>query len=207
MKVSLINMSHRARTVVSLILLVAAVATVPAQAQKIGYTNQQAILNSMPEMQDVRQEMQKEAKQQEREFQRKRQKLQKQLKQYQQQRSLLDSSARARRERKLSRRRQELQQSSQKRRQRLRQRRRKLMQPLLKDLQSAINLVADRENMDMVVRSQALLHVNKTSDQVVDVTSDVANELGISLDQASGRPSPNVNPTQTSPPPGGGGGQ
>lgn len=190
----------------SLLLLVAGVAVAPSQAQKIGYTNQQAILNNMPEMQEVQQKLRKAAKRQQRQFRQEQQELQKKLKQYQQQRSLLDDSARAERERELRKQQQALQRSSQQRQQRLRQRERKLMQPLLKDLQSAVNLVADRQNIDMVVRSQALLFVDQNSDRVVDITRDVAQELDINLEQAPSEPSPSVNPGQTPPPTGGGGG-
>jgi len=200
-------MSHKVSKILPILLLVAGILTAPVQAQKIGYTNQQALLNNMPEMQEVQKKMQKAAKQQQRQMRRKQQKLQKRLKQYRQQRSLLDSTARRQRERKLRQRQRELQQSSRKRQQRLRQRRRKLMQPLLKNLQSAINLVANRRDIDMVVRSQALLFVKQNSDQVVNITSDVASELGITLSQNPGTPSPSVNPSTPSPSGGGSGGR
>lgn len=199
-------MTNRLTYIFSLLLLGAAVAVAPAQtqAQKIGYTNQQAILSNMPEMQDVQQKLKRAAKQQQAEFQKEQQELQRKMKQYQQQRSMLNDSARAQRERALRRQQQELQQSSQQRQQRLRKKEQELMQPLLKDLQSAINLVADRQNIDMVVRSEALLFVNQNSENVVDITRPVAQELDISLNQAPSEPSPTVDPGTT--PPGGGGG-
>lgn len=200
-------MTDRLLKITSFFLLAAAVAVAPAQAQKIGYTNQQAILSNMPEMQDVQQKLQQEFKQQQKRFQQKQQQLQKQIQQYQQQRSMLNDSARAERERELTQQQQELQQWRQKRQQRIRQREQELMQPLLKNLQSAINLVANRRDVDMVVQSQALLYVNQSSDQVVDITQEVAEELEINLEQAPSEPSPTVDPPTTTPPPGGGGGQ
>lgn len=199
-------MSTRIAYAFSLVVLGAALIAAPADAQisKIGYTNQQVILSNMPEMQNVQQQLQKAAKQQQQELQQEQQEWQKQMQQYQQQRSMLNDSARARRERQLRRQEQELRQSSQQRQQELRQREQELMQPLLKDLQSAINLVADRRGIDMVVRSEALLYVDQTSQNVVDITKPVAQELDINLDQAPSGPSPSVDPN--TPPPTGGGG-
>jgi hypothetical protein len=57
----------------------------------------------------------------------------------------------------------------------------------------------------MVVRTQALLYVNQQSNSVVDITQDVAQELGITLTQDPEEPSPTVEPSAT--PPGQGGGQ
>lgn len=199
-------MSNRLAYALSGLLLTAAIVVAPAQAQlqKIGYTNQQAILSSMPEMQNVQQKLQKAAQQQQQEFQQEQQELQQMMQEYQQQRSMLNDSARAQRERELRKQQQALQQSSQERQQQLRQREQKLMQPLLEDLQSAINLVADRQNIDVVVRSEALLYVDQNSENVVDITRAVAQELDINLEQAPSEPSPTVDPSST--PPAGSGG-
>ena len=189
---------------VSLILLIAAVAVAPAQAQKIGFVDQQAILASMPGMQDVQQQIQQEMKEQQRQLQQKRQAFQKKVQQFQQQQSLLDDSARAERKRQLQKRQQELQQSTRKRQKQMQQRRRKLMQPLLKKLQGAIDKVAAQKELEAVMRQEVLLYDDQTSDRVVDISRDVAQELGISLTQSPGEPSPTVNPDQNTPPPGGG---
>ena len=189
---------------VSLILLIAAVAVAPAQAQKIGFVDQQAILASMPGMQDVQQQIQQEMKEQQRQLQQKRQAFQKKVQQFQQQQSLLDDSARAERKRQLQKRQQELQQSTRKRQKQMQQRRRKLMQPLLKKLQGAIDKVAAQQELEAVMRQEVLLYDDQTSDRVVDISRDVAQELGISLTQSPGEPSPTVNPDQNTPPPGGG---
>ena len=197
-------MSKQPLKSVSLILLIAAVAVAPAQAQKIGFVDQQAILASMPGMQDVQQQIQQEMKEQQRQLQQKRQAFQKKVQQFQQQQSLLDDSARAERKRQLQKRQQELQQSTRKRQKQMQQRRRKLMQPLLKKLQGAIDKVAAQQELEAVMRQQVLLYDDQTSDRVVDISRDVAQELGISLTQSPGEPSPTVNPDQNTPPPGGG---
>lgn len=195
-------MSNRVSKFVFLFLLGAAIAAVPAQAQKIGYVDQQAVLVSMPGMQDVQQTMQKEMKEQQQQLQQQRQEFQKQVQEFQQQQSLLDDSARAERERQLQRRQQELQQATQKRQQQMQQQRRKLMQPLLEKLQGAIDKVAAQQELDMVLRRQVLLYEDQTSDRIVDITRDVAGELGISLSETPGEPSPTLD--QNTPPGGGG---
>jgi len=205
-------MSKRVLKSFSLLLLIAAVTAGPAQAQEIGYVDQRAVLGSMPGMQDVQQQMKKEMKQQQRQLQQQRQKFQKQLKQFRQQQSLLDDSARAERKRQLQRRQQEIQRSTQKRRQQMQQQRRKLMQPLLKKLQAAIDKVAAQQELEAVMRKQVLLYDDQTSGGVVNITRDVASELGISLTESLGEPAPTLDQNQQAPgnqdtPPGGGGGQ
>jgi Skp family chaperone for outer membrane proteins len=186
--------------------LLGALVLVPsAQGQRIGYANQEALLANMPEMSEVQRQLQEEARQQQQELQRERKELQRQMQQYQQQQSLLSDSARAQRERELRQQQQQLQKSSRQRQQELRKRERELMQPLLEDLQSAIETVSAEKNLDVVLRSQALLDVDENSDSVVNISPDVARQLGIELQQTPGEPSPTVEPS--APTTQGGGGQ
>jgi hypothetical protein len=46
----------------------------------------------------------------------------------------------------------------------------------------------------VVLRSQALLDVNENSDNVVNISPDVAQQLGIQLQQSPEEPSPTVEP-------------
>jgi outer membrane protein len=197
-------MFDRIRTLTALLALTALMVAPAAHGQRIGYTNQEAILANMPGMQDVQQQLQQEAKQQQQQLQQQRQAFQKKVQQYQQQQSLLSDSAQSQREQELQQLQAELQQSSQQRQQQLRQRERELMQPLLEDLQNAIDSVSAERDLDVVMRTQALLYVDQNSDSVVDITQEVAEGLGISLDQAPGEPSPSVQPTPNTPPAGGG---
>jgi outer membrane protein len=175
-----------------------------AHAQKIGYANQEAIIANMPEMSEIQKQLKREARQQQQELQKERKQLQQRMQQYQQQQSLLSDSAKRARQRQLRQRQQQLQKSSRQRQQQLRKREQELMQPLLEDLQSAIETVSSRKNLDMVVRRQALLDVDENSDTVVNISPDVAQELGIQLQQST-EPSPTVEPS-TSPTQGAGGG-
>lgn len=176
----------------------------PAQGQKIGYANQEALLANMPGMSKVQKQLQREAQEQQQQLQKERKQLQQEMQQYQQQQSLLSDSARAERERELRQQQQQLQKSSQQRQQDLRERERELMQPLLEDLQNAIETVSSQQNLDVVLRSQALLDVNENSSSVVNISPDVAAELGIQLQQQPGQPSPTVEPNAGAPTSGGG---
>jgi outer membrane protein len=187
-------MISRISSLFTALLLTVLVAAPAAHGQRIGYANQEALLANMPEMSEVQTKLQQEARQQQQELQQERKELQRQMQQYQQQQSLLSDSARAQRERELRRQQQQLQQSSQKRQQELRQRERELMQPLLEDLQSAIETVSSEQNLDVVLRSQALLDVNENSENVVNISPDVAQQLGIQLQQSPEEPSPTVEP-------------
>lgn len=165
------------------LLLVAAVffTATPTQAQdaRIGYTNQELLLSNMPEMQQVQQQLEQEAQTMRQEMQAEEQELQEMLAEYQKQQALLSDQRRAEREQAIRQRQQELQQSVQQRQQQLAQREAELMQPLLEELQTAINTVAEDRNLDIVMRTQALLYVNEQS--VVDVTPQVAQALGIDV--------------------------
>jgi outer membrane protein len=194
----------------TVLLLLGVLVGVPAQAQDLGYVDQRAVLVSMPGMQEVQKKIQTEMKQQQRQLQQRRQKFQKEVQQFQQQQSLLDDSARAERKRELQRQQRKLQQSTQKRQKQMQQRRREMMQPLLEKLQAAIDKVAAQQELDAVLRRQVLVYEDQTSDRIVDITRDVASELGISLNQTPGEPSPTLDqnatpPGNQTPPPGGGG--
>lgn len=160
-----------------------------AQAQNapIGYTNQQAILANMPEMQQVRQQLQQEAQSQQQEFQQEQQEFQQKLEAYQKQQSLLSEQRRSEREQELRQLQDSLQQSAQQRDQYLAQREAELMQPLLEDLQNAIEAVAQEQNLTAVLRTQALLYVD--DEQMVDITPEVANRLGIEVEDIEAGPS------------------
>lgn len=159
-------------------LLLAAPAT-HAQDAQIGFTNQELLLSNMPEMQQVQQQLEQEAQTMRQEMQAEEQELQEMLAEYQKQQALLSDQRRAEREQAIRQRQQELQQSVQQRQQQLAQREAELMQPLLEKLQSAINQVAESQDLDIIMRTQALLYVNESS--VVDVTPQVAQALGIDV--------------------------
>lgn len=197
-------MSTSIRVVTVLFALAAFVAAPAAQAQKIGYTNQEAILANMPEMEDVQRQLQQEYQQQQQELQQEQQAFQQQVQRYQRQQSLLSDSVRAQRERELQQRQAELQRTLQQREQQLQQRELELMQPLFEELQTAIQDVAASQNVDVVLRAQSMLWVDPNSSNVVNITADVAQQLGIDLSGTETQPTPSVEDASSPLPSGGG---
>ncbi|PSQ95482.1 MAG: hypothetical protein BRD55_10640 [Bacteroidetes bacterium SW_9_63_38] len=190
-------MTTRLASLAAGVLFVAFTLVPDAHGQRIGYANQEALLANMPEMKEVQRKLQKEARQQQQELKKERKKLRKKMQQYQQQQSLLSDSARSQRQQELRQQQQKLQKSQQQRQQKIRQREQELMQPLLEDLQSAIETVSAEKDLDLVLRSQALLDVREKSDAVVNISPDVAQQLGIELQQSTEEPSPTVEPNAT----------
>ena len=170
-----------------MLLVLPLVASTSAQAQQMGYTNQEAILANMPEMQQVRQQLQQEAQAQQQEFQQEQQEFQQKVETYQKQQSLLSDQRRSEREQELRQLRDSLQQSAEQRDQFLAQREAELMQPLLEELQGAIEAEAEAQSLNVVLRTQALLYVNE--DAVVDITPEVASRLGIEVQNVEAGPS------------------
>lgn len=187
------NMLKRTLGMAALLLAVAPLlAGSTARAQQadqptIGYTSQELLLANMPEMEQVQQTLEQEAQTMRQEMQSEQQELQEMIAQYQQQQALLSDERQAEREQQLQQRQQELQQSVQQRQQQLAEREAELMQPLLEKLQAALNEVAQEQNLDVILRTQALLYVNEQN--VVDVTPDVAQRLGIDVPEAEAGPS------------------
>ncbi|MYH07247.1 MAG: OmpH family outer membrane protein, partial [Rhodothermaceae bacterium] len=110
------------------------------------------------------------------------------LERQQTQRSLLSEEARQRREEELLSLQQELQEKAAELEQELVQREIDLFSPIYALVDEAIRTVATERGLDLVLRTQAgpaqpiLLYANE--DRIVDITLDVARELGIDVDAA-----------------------
>lgn len=155
-----------------------------AQALKIGYTDHEVIIINMPEYQDVQQQLQQAYQGSQQEIQTQYQDYQERVTQYQRQQSLMTEERRAEREQELMQIQQQIQQEAQEKDQQLAEREVELMQPLLERVQNAIDVVAQRNGLDLVLRTQVgqqpvLLYVNE--DTVEDITMDVALELGLDV--------------------------
>jgi outer membrane protein len=195
----MMNILKRTTGLTALLFLAASFLAVQqgtAQDSRIGYTNQELLLGNMPEMQQVQQQIEQEAQTMRQEMQAEEQELQEMFAEYQKQQALLSDERRAEREQQIRQRQQELQQAAQERQQELAQREAELMQPLLEKLQTALNTVAEEENLDVVLRSQALLYVDEQS--VVDVTPQVAQRLGIDV-SGGAEAGPSVDAVSTAP--------
>ncbi len=167
------------RRLAVLLVAGAALAAAPAHAQKMGFVNQEALLTNMPEYAEARQQLSQELRSQQEEFVSQQQAFQEKLERYQRQRPLLSDSSRTERESELRRLQQELEASAQEREQGLARREMQLLQPLLEKLQTAINDVAERQGVDVVLRASSLVYANPTN--VVNLSEAVARDLGIDI--------------------------
>ena len=186
------NMLKRTAGIPALLLAVTVLAgaTMDAQAQglRVGYTDHEIIIVNMPEYQDIQQQMQQEFQGGQAELQEMYQEYQTKLERYQKQQALLSEEVRQQREQELTQLQQSIQQEAQAKEQQMAQREQELMQPLLERVQQAIDTVAERQNLDIVLRAQVgtqplLLYVNPET--IADITLDVARELGLDVDEAA----------------------
>ncbi|SHK07471.1 OmpH family outer membrane protein [Rhodothermus profundi] len=150
-----------------------------AQPLRIGYTDPDVIIINMKEYQDIQQQLQKEAQESQTALQEMFNEYQQKLERYQRQRALLSEQRRQEREQELLQLQQEIQEATARRQQQLAQREAELMQPLLERVQQVIDQVAREQNLDVVLRAQALLYVKEG--RVVDITREVARRLGIQV--------------------------
>ena len=170
-----------------MMLLAGSMATeATAQQLKVGYTDSERILVNMPAYQDAQQQLQQEAQTQQQELQSQMQTFQQEVQQFQQEQSLLSEQKRQERQQQLMQQRQELQQSQQQQQQQLIQMEQELMNPVLTNLQTAIDEVAEQRDLDMVLESRAMLYVNEEASSIVDITPAVAENLGLEPPEGNG---------------------
>lgn len=169
-------------------LLAALVLTLPAQAQelKVGYTDYEVLLANMPQMEEVQTQLQTFYTETQQRLQTQAQDFQDKAQRYERQASLLSAEARAEREAELNTLQQAVQTAAQEADQQLAQRRLELMRPLFERLQAAIDTVSKNKSLDIVLPTQVggdpvILYVNE--DRIVDITRDVAAELGIPVEE------------------------
>lgn len=182
-------MIKRIPAVLALLLLAvpAFFSSADAQALKVGYTDHEIIIVNLPEYQTLQQQLQEEYRGSQEDIQELYKNYQEQVERYQKQQSLLTEEKRAEREQELMQIQQDLQEQAQQKDQELAQREAELMQPLLEKVQTAIDTVAQRRGIDLVLRTQVgqqpvILYVNEET--IEDITMDVAMELGLDVTDA-----------------------
>lgn len=157
-----------------------------AQSLSVGFTDHEIILINMPQYQDVQQQLQTEFEASQEELQGLYADYQEKLERYQRQQSLLSEDRRMEREQELVQLQEDIQTEAQSQDQRLAARQAELMQPLLEQIQDAINEVAAANGLDIVLRTRVgseplLLFVNP--DTVQDITLHVARAMGLDVDE------------------------
>lgn len=156
-----------------------------AQALSVGFTDHEIVLINMPQYQEIQQQLQTDFDANQQALEALYTDYQDKLERYQRQQSLLSEDRRQEREQELVQLQQQIQQEAQDQDQQLATRQAELMQPLLEQIQAAINEVAEANALDIVLRTRVgteplLLFVNPET--VQDITLDVARTLGLDVD-------------------------
>lgn len=181
------------------VLFVATFAVAPqAQAQTaptIGYTDYELIIVQMPEYRSLQQQLQQQAETDQEELAAMEQNIQQKFADYQDQSGVLSPEARQTREQEIVQLQTDLQQDQQRRLQALDQRQNELLQPLLEQLQTAIDKVATARGLQLVLSSRVSTEpvILFAGSNTVDVTAEVMSELGISMTQSGGANAPGGN--------------
>ncbi len=160
--------------------------TVQAQALKVGYTDHEVIIVNMPEYQSIQQRLQSDIATGQQEIQKLYQEFQEKLERYQKQQPVLSEEVRQQREKELADLQTTIQQTAAGKEQELGQREAELMAPIFERVQAAIDKVSQARGLDLVLRTQVgnqplILYVNP--DTMVDITMDVAKELGLDVSE------------------------
>ncbi len=182
---------HLIQRLSALTLLIAV--AVPSVAQqlpalRIGYTDHEILISNMPEYQQVQQTLQDEFEDSQRLLQAMADNLQNKVERYETQLPVLSDERRAEREADIQAAQQELQQKVQEAERDLAQREAELLSPLFERVDAAIKKISEEKNLDLVLRIQAgptqpiILYANP--ERTLDITLDVARELGIDVSAA-----------------------
>ena len=176
---------------IAVILFFSIVLNLQAQAQsnnselKIGYVNPQSILANMPEMRAVQQRLQNFTARKQQELSTLEQEFQTQVAEYQQKVGVISAEAQQQEEARLGQLQQELLQAQEVAEQELAQRRDELVGPLLEQIGSAIEAVAQKQGLSYVLNTTTssgdmiILYASEDFRAKFDITQSVMEELGM----------------------------
>ena len=158
-----------------------------AQGLNVGYTDHGIIILNMPRYQAIQEELQQEYMGSQEALQSLYVDYQEDVEKYEKQAPLLSAESRATREQELLQKQQDIQDAATRKDEELAKMQADKMQPLLDQVQDAIDSVAQEKGLDIVLRAQVgteplILYVDKS--KVVDITLDVARRLGIDVSEA-----------------------
>ena len=173
------------------VLVLTAFAAPVAQAQTaptIGYTDYELIIVQMPEYRTLQTTLQAQAQKDQQELAAKEQAIQQKFAEYQDQSGVLSPEARQTREQEIVQMQTDLQTDQQRRLQGLDRQQNELLQPLLEQLQVAIDEVATARGLQLVLSSRVSTEpvILFAGANTVDVTAEVMSKLGISMTQSEG---------------------
>ncbi len=171
-------------TLLALLLLgTSAMAQTSDNSVRIGYADPELIIQYMPDYRTIQEEIQREVATGQQALQALAEDFQERVARYEKQRPLLSPERQQERESELAQLQAEIQQSAQAKDDEIAQKEQDLMAPLLDRVQTVIDDIATANNLDVVLRSPALLFVNES--RVKNLNLDIARELGIEIDPDS----------------------
>ncbi|MEQ9103716.1 MAG: OmpH family outer membrane protein [Rhodothermales bacterium] len=167
----------------AILLAVVALPTTESQAQtlRIGYADPELIIQYMPDYQNIQRQLAQEVQTGQQALQALAEDFQERVARYERQKPLLSPERQAEREQELGALQAEIQQSAEAKDAEIAARQEELMAPLLDRVQSVIDQVATEKNLDVVLRSPALLFVKE--DRIVNLNLDIASRLGIEIEE------------------------
>lgn len=151
----------------------------------IGYVDPQAILSKMPEMKAVQQRLQNFADRKRQELQDKQANFQEQVTAYQQKSAVISDEAKQKEEERLGQLQSELQQFQTQLQQEIQQKQQELVGPLLQQIETAINAVAEERGLTYVLNTTTsngdviILYASPDAREKYDITDAVMQQLGI----------------------------
>lgn len=152
---------------------------------KIGYVNPQAILSMMPEMKAVQQRLQNFTARKEQELQQKGQNFQAEVAAFQQKAGVISRGAQTQEQERLGKLQEELIQAQSAAEQELQEKRQELVGPLLAQINTAINTVAERMELTYVLNTTTttgdviILYASEEYRTKYNITEQVMDELGM----------------------------
>lgn len=182
---------HRSAGILFTVLFIGFTTAAQAQqipALRIGYTDHEVLISNMPQTRTIQEELQAELESGQRILQSLQDDLAGKVDRYQKQQALLSEERRQEREQELLALQEEMREKAGELEQDLAEREIDLMGPIFQQVDAAIRTVAAEKDLDLVLRTQAgpaqpiLLYANE--DRIVDITLEVARELGIDVDAA-----------------------
>lgn len=153
------------------------------EGAEIGYVDPQAILDRMPEMKAVQQRLQNFVESKREEFVTKQQDFQTQVNEYQQKASVISDDAQRREEERLGELNAELQQYQQTLEEEIQERQQELVSPLLDQIDTAVNNVAQQMGLAYVLNTTTsngdviILYASDEAQERYDITDEVMDEL------------------------------
>lgn len=171
----------------ALLMLCAVIPQQQTQAQdlKIGYVDPQAILMKMPEMKAIQQRLKNFADRKRQELSDKQQNFQQQVQAYQQKATVISDEAKKKEQERLGKLNSQLQQFQSQIQQEMQKKQQELMGPLFKQIEDAIDSVANKQNLTYVLNTTTssgdviILYASDEAQQKYDITDPVMRQLGI----------------------------